>query len=252
MIRRQTWSVIVALALLAGPAHAAWNDVAKAQVAGGAPGADGTFSGKFELGYLATSGNTDTSSLNSKLAVGWEARKWRHSAGLGVVRAEDSGVLKTERFTASAKSDYKFNEFDYLFVTVNYDKDEFAGYARRTSEAVGYGRRLIGTPAHQLEAELGVGARQTEPVLGPDSDETILRLAGKYVWKFSAAGEFLQTVVMEKGGDNTYSESVSSLKAALTGRLGLKVSYTIKNNSDVLPGLERTDTATAVGIEYSF
>ena len=43
-----------------------------------------------------------------------------------------------------------------------------------------------------------------------------------------------------------------SLKAALTGRLGLKVSYTIKNNSDVLPGLENTDTATAVGIEYSF
>lgn len=244
--------LVLTFACLTTAQAAVWGEVAKPGTDGGTAAADGGFTGKFELGYLATSGNTDTASLNTRLAVGWEALKWRHSAGVGAVRAEDSGVLTTERYTAAVKSDYKFNESDYLFVTVNYDRDEFAGYSRRTSEAVGYGRRLLHGPVHSLEAELGAGARQTEPLVGPDTDDSIVRLAGKYLWKFSAAGEFVQTLVIEDGSDNRVSESVSSLKAALTGTLGLKVSYTIKHNSDVLPGLARTDTATAIGIEYSF
>lgn len=245
--------VAVALICIAPAGHAAaWGEVSKAGVDGAAPGADGAFTGKFELGYLATTGNADSASLNTRLGLGWEALRWRHSAAFGAVRVETDDVTTTARYQASAKSDYKFNEFDYLFVTVNYDRDEFAGYTRRTSEALGYGRRLVNSETQQLEAELGAGARQTTPVTGPETEESIARLAGRYLWKFSAAGEFSQTAVVERGEDNAFTETVTSLKAALTGKLGLKVSYTVKRNSDVPAGLEKTDTATAVGIEYAF
>lgn len=208
--------------------------------------------GKLEFGYLATTGNTDTSSLNAKLAMAYEAAKWRHSLNAAVVHAEDSGATTAERNQLGVKSDYKFNESDYLFVTVNWEQDRFAGFDQRTSEAVGYGRRILKTERHSLDAEIGAGARQTTPVTGPDVTESILRAAAKYQWQVSEGATFDQSLVVESGESNTYTESVSALAAKIVGSWSMKLSYTIKNNSDVAPGLEKTDTYTAIGLEYGF
>lgn len=208
--------------------------------------------GKLELGYLATSGNTETSSLNAKFALTYEVDKWRHSLSAAAVHAEDSGVTTAERNQFGAKSDYKFNEFDYFFITVNWEQDRFAGFDERTSEAVGYGRRILKDDRHSLEAEIGAGARQTSPVVGPDVSETILRASAKYQWRFAEGAAFDQSLIVESGDSNTYTESVSAVAAKLIGTWSLKFSYTIKQNSDVAPGLEKTDTYTAVGVEYAF
>jgi putative salt-induced outer membrane protein len=57
---------------------------------------------------------------------------------------------------------------------------------------------------------------------------------------------------LEVGDENRYTESISALKATLVGDLALVLSYTIKNNSEVLPGIEKTDTFTAISLEYGF
>ena len=64
--------------------------------------------------------------------------------------------------------------------------------------------------------------------------------------------EFDQTFRVEVGSDNTFSESVTSITARLIGALNLVASYTIRNNSDVPLGTEKTDTRTAVSLEYAF
>jgi len=220
---------------------------------GAEPPADaGELTGKAELGYLATSGNTDTSSLNAKLAMGWEALSWRHSLNAAMVQAETAGITTAERNQLGIKSDYKVNEFDYLFATVNWEQDEFAGFSQRTSEAVGYGRRLLHSDAHHLEAEIGAGLRQTDLVLSASVDETILRLSGKYKWTISEGAAFDQSLIVEKGDETTYTESISAFAARIVGTLSMKLSYTIKTNSKVPVGLENTDTYTAVGVEYTF
>ena len=58
--------------------------------------------------------------------------------------------------------------------------------------------------------------------------------------------------IVEKGGETTYTESVTALGVKINGALSLKVSYTIKDNSKVPAGLENTDTYTAIGVEYTF
>jgi putative salt-induced outer membrane protein len=45
---------------------------------------------------------------------------------------------------------------------------------------------------------------------------------------------------------------VSAIKTGLIGALALVASYTVKNNSDVPPGSEKTDTFTALSLEYAF
>lgn len=239
-LRRPSLTLACALALFAATVHA------------GEPAPADALTGKAELGYLATSGNSDTSSLNAKLAMGFEQATWRHSLNAAAVQSEDSGVTTTERYQFGLKSDYKINEHDYLFATVNWEQDEFAGFSQRTSEAVGYGRRLLSSPEHHLDLELGVGARQTDLVLGSSLDETILRASGKYKWFFAEGSAFDQSLIVEKGGETTYTESVSALGVKINGALSLKVSYTIKDNSRVPAGLENTDTYTAIGVEYTF
>ncbi len=64
--------------------------------------------------------------------------------------------------------------------------------------------------------------------------------------------EFRQDLTVEAGGENTYTQSVTAISAKLLGELALVASYTIKNNSDVPPLTEKTDTYTALSLEYLF
>ena len=73
-----------------------------------------------------------------------------------------------------------------------------------------------------------------------------------YKWHLSETSLFSQDLTIEAGDKNTYLESVTALSARLVGNLALVASYTIKNNSDVPPLTEKTDTYTALSLEYTF
>jgi putative salt-induced outer membrane protein len=105
---------------------------------------------------------------------------------------------------------------------------------------------------HNLDAEIGVGARQSELIDGTTEDEFIVRGGLKYAWAISDNAEFRETVSVEAGDQNTSLESVTALSATLVGDLALVASYTVKHNTEVLPGLEKTDTYTALTLEYLF
>ena len=103
-----------------------------------------------------------------------------------------------------------------------------------------------------LSAEIGAGARQSESADGIDDDEIILRAGLKYQWTFSETANFTQDLVIESGDINTFVESISAVRARLIGSLALVASYTIRNNSDVPAGIEKTDTYTALTLEFAF
>lgn len=211
-----------------------------------------TFAGKFQLGYLASSGNTESASFNGKLAMGWDLEDWRHAVVASGFSSESDGVTDGENYQAGYKADRKLGEKNYLFAAVNWEADRFSGIDKRTSEAVGYGRRFLETDTHLLDLEFGVGARQTELEDGTERDEIIGRFAGNYKWQIAETSSFEQKLAVESGDENTYSESVTSLTSQLVGKLDLSVSYTIKRNSDVPLGREETDTYTTINIVYSF
>ena len=68
----------------------------------------------------------------------------------------------------------------------------------------------------------------------------------------SDTATFTQDLLLESGSENTYLESKTALSARLVGTLALVASYTIKSNSDVPLGTEKTDTLTALVLEYAF
>jgi len=210
------------------------------------------FSGRAALGYLSTTGNTETESVNVNFEMGWNYDRWHHRFSGLAVQSSTSNVTTAEAYGLNWKTDYDINDTSYWYGLVAWNKDEFSAYDQQIREAVGYGRHFIDTERHELSGEVGAGARQADLRDGTKQDEAILRLSGEYIWRISETSRFSQTLAVEDGSDNTYLEATSSLSADIMESLALVVSYTIKSNSDVLPGTEKTDTFTSVSIEYSF
>lgn len=210
------------------------------------------WAGKVTLGYLATSGNTDNSNLNSGFELGYTAGQWRHLLDAQAINATEDDATTAEAYDLGWKSERNLSENNFLFGRLSWRKDRFSGYDTQFSQTIGYGRRLIDSEVHQLNAEIGVGARQSELVDGTEESETIIRGGLDYTWKLSETAEFSQDFVVESGSANTYLESVTALSAKLVGNLALVASFTVKNNSDVPPLTEETDTFTALSLEYGF
>ncbi len=212
----------------------------------------GPWAGKATLGYLATSGNTENSTLNAGFEVGYTSGKWAHLLQTAAVTASENEVTTAEAYDLGWKSERKLTDHDFLFARLQWRKDSFGAYDTQFSQALGYGRRLIDGKKHKLNAELGVGARQSELQFGGKEEETIFTAGGYYKWQFSETAEFRQELVVEAGDENTYTESVTAISAKLFGDFALVASYTIRNNSDVPPLTEKTDTYTALSLEYTF
>ena len=210
------------------------------------------WAGKATLGYLATSGNTENSTLNTGFELGYTSGKWVHLLTAAAISASEDEENTAEAYDLGWKSERKITDQDFLYGRLQWRKDNFGAYDTQFSQTVGYGRRLIDTDKHKLNVELGVGARQSELQFGGDENETIYTVGGYYRWQFSETAEFRQDLKTESGSANTYTESVTAVSAKLMGDLALVASYTIKNNSDVPPLAEKTDTFTALSLEYVF
>jgi len=210
------------------------------------------WSGKATLGYLATSGNTENSTLNTGVEVGFATGKWQHIAKAAAINASENKVTTAEAYDLGWKTERNLTDKDFVFGRLDWRKDKFGAFDTQFSQTVGYGRRLIKTDKHLLNVEAGVGARQSETQNGLTENETIFRGGADYKWQFSETAEFRQDVTVESGSANTYVVSDTAVSAKLVGNLALVASYTIKHNTDVPALTEKTDTYTALSLEYAF
>ncbi len=213
---------------------------------------EGPWSGRATLGYLATSGNTENSTLNTGFEMGYKTGKWLHTAKFKAINATEEDATTAEAYEVGFKSERNLTDVDFLFGKLDWRKDRFGGFDTQFSQVVGYGRRLIKTDKHTLNAEVGAGARQSERQDGTEEDETVFNAGLYYNWTLNDTAAFSQSLTTEIGQDNTYSESISKLTAQLIGNLALVASYTIKHNSDVPAGTEKRDNYTALSVEYAF
>lgn len=215
-------------------------------------GPESPWAGKASLGYLATSGNTDNTSLAGAFEISYTAEKWVHSFDSATFNASENNNTTAEAYAAGWKSERTFSETSFAFGRLDFRKDRFSGYDQQFSQTLGYGHRLINSDKYQLNGEVGFGARQSELADDTSESETILTGGLYFKWVLSENSEFTQDLLVEAGDKNTFTRSVTAISAKLVGDLALVASYTIRNNSKVLPGAEKTDTFTALSLEYSF
>lgn len=225
------------------------------------------WSGELSAGLVNTSGNSKTSSSNAKGEIVYADSLWRNTFDATTLHTAQTDVatgVKTstaERYTASNKTDFNFTDRDYAFLALEYDKDLHGPIRQSSSETVGYGRKVLTGPTHLLELELGAGGRQTDsqanlgavpPVPSVSASDVIGHGRLGYKWNFSETSNFGETLKVESGKSNTSAESVTELKVSLIGKLFALGSYTVRHNSTVPAGAQKTDTITSANLGWTF
>ena len=213
----------------------------------------GVWKGEGELGFISTSGNTDSESLNARLGIAREEGKWKHAASLRAIKNTTDDETTADSLLFKEKSEYKLGEKSYAFGQLRYEDDEFSGYDYQTSLAFGLGSRFIENERHLLDASVGLGYRSIKDSETGDSEEDAI-ITGElnYAYKISETATFTQKFYVESGDENTYSESDTGLKTQIAGNLASKIGYLVKHNSDVPSGIDKTDKIFSISLVYGF
>ena len=249
------------LLLAALPAFAQNPPPAPAPPAAPAPGAPGAappaptppVQGEATLGYQSTKGNTDTDSANATFALLWTLTQWSHKFDLAANSASSNSLKTAEGYLAKYKGKRPFDDSkSYLFTALDWSHDRFSAYEEQLSASTGYGRVLIAHGNSTLNGEIGAGYKESTRIDQTEENEAILRLALDYELKFTDKTGFKQSLVVESGSSNTSTEAISALRANLIGKVGLVISFRVKNNSNVPPGTVATDRFTSIALAYTF
>jgi putative salt-induced outer membrane protein len=208
--------------------------------------------GRAEFGMVLTSGNSDSSTMNGKFSLTNDTEQWLHVASLDLLRAESESVKTAEHYVLNAKSNYKLQDDQFLFVGLNHDVDKFSGFDYQTSITAGYGRKLYDTEQYKLSLEIGPGYRISKLKAGGDNNEAILHLGAISKYIINPASYLDGTLVIDTGSSQTITVLALGYVNSLSSSLALKVGYNLKHSSDVPAGTNKSDSITSISLIYSF
>lgn len=212
------------------------------------------WSGKGELGYVSTSGNTDSDALNFALEILKNTENWRYRFGGAALITSKNGDKDNERYSAELQADRKLNEKSYIFAIYRYDADKFGAYDPQQSFTAGYGRELMKSDTHELKIEIGAGYKKSEErVTGFSSNEFIGRLLLEDTWQIVESTGWNNRLLIESGSDNTFTLFNTGLTVAMTDKLAVRLGWEYRHNSDIPPGTtDKTDTTTSANLVVNF
>ena len=225
------------------------------------------WSGTGELGLAAARGNARSENVNAKLAFVNEDDRWKHDFHLAVLRAkgevtgdfdgdgvaEERFELNANRYEAGATSALKMSERSSWLAALRYENDDFAPYSSQTTFALGYGHAFIDSETTKLATEIGPGYRRAK-LAGTGETESGLILRGKvdYLHKLTDSTDLVNTFLVEAGDDNTFAQNDFGVAVKINASFALKAGLQVRHNTEVEPGVEKTDSLTTINLVYTF
>lgn len=213
--------------------------------------------GNAELGFIHTSGNSDTQSLNAKLKLSREEGPLKTGIKLEALSSEDDGTKSSEKYLAALKADYAIGKKDYLTSQALYEDDRFNGYEYQSSVTVGYGYHAWKDQNGKLDLEVGPGFRrdvlETRDEKGDKvKEEAVGRASLDLLVNIGESAKFTELLTVEAGDSKTVWKSEMGIQSTLTGNLAMKVSHIVKHTTDVPDDKKNTDSLVGITLVYDF
>lgn len=215
----------------------------------------GPWSGSAELSYVATSGNTDTSSLGLGGELHYKPGIWTYDFKVGYVEAETDGVTSAEKLAALFGASRPISERLDYYARVAYLSDEFSGIDSNISGDTGVSWKALTGDRQFLDLGAGVGYTSESRTVGEDSEFATGTAFAKYKWVFSKNAEFTDnaTYVHDfENSDNWRFLNNAALSAAINSVFSLKAYYNIVHLNEPVAGFEETDSTTGVSLVAKF
>jgi putative salt-induced outer membrane protein len=209
------------------------------------------WTGKGELGGSFASGNSENEAVNAALVIKYERDAWKHMLGFTGNYGSDGSVTTAQRWELRGQSDYSFAERAYAFGAARYEDDRFSAYDYQASLAGGLGYRFIDNDRTRFWVQGGPGYRFAElRVTGESEDGVIFRGDLGLDHQLTETTKIVERFLIETGSDNTYMQNDLGLEVTISGALALRVGYQVRHNTDVEPGIDKTDTLATIGLIY--
>lgn len=228
-----------------------------------------------ELGYIQTSGNTNTQTFNldAKAKKAWG----KHVGELmfdGQYATQDSVETKN-KFVTELTYDYEFTKrfaFNYL---LGYKKDRFSGFEYQVYTGPGAKYKAIVSKVHNLTVDGnilyakdsyetaysdgagGIIAYPNSTVGAPvdraayTNDYASYRVKGVYGWQIAQSLKFNQELTFRgsfEESDNYFAYSKSSLNAKISDIFSAGLSYKVDYVNVPADGKENTDTTVTANL----
>lgn len=237
---------LVGLWILVAPAQAQWT-------------------GKAELGYLQSSGNTEAASANTKVDLTREGVKWNNNFSIAALYSENAEFATAERYEARYQADYKITDRLAWFSALRGEQDHFSGFAYQATLSTGASYKFLDSPTTKLDGSIGAGYKRFRPetlikteagevldrIEGEVEDEAVATLGSNFEHSFNESTKITNKLLSEFGADNTAVSNDLALQVSMTKSLALAVGLGIRYNSDPPPLSESTDTLTTVNLVYN-
>jgi putative salt-induced outer membrane protein len=238
----QAFAAVAVMTCVASPVRAQWT-------------------AKMEAGVVAARGNSDSDTSNLKLKVARKFKRWLHTLDAsGVYAADDIGAT-SQRWSLREQSDYEISDKGFWFGSGRYEEDRFSGFNYQSTYGTGLGWRFFDDPITKLSAQIGGGYKVVRRrdslsedgltfIRGEREEELIAQGTVDFEHQLTATTTIFNKLLVESGGDNTFTQNDLSLQVKILGALALAVGYSVRYNTNPPPDFTTTDTLTTLNLVY--
>lgn len=213
------------------------------------------WSGRAEVSFVSTGGNTSTQSLGLGGALDYRPGPWLTTATVSLVRAETADAVTARSLTLDLRQARDVSPRLALFGHGAYLRDTFAGIEHRVGVDGGVGYKVLTTAPHALKVDVGVGYTSETRVAEADRSFAIATMTFRYVLALSGTTELTQdgsfTASLQETEDWRYANTVA-LSASLNSIISLKLSHALKHLNLPVTGFRKTDTIVAAALVARF
>jgi putative salt-induced outer membrane protein len=212
-----------------------------------------TFTGDF--GFVSATGNTQLSTLSIGDKVVRTDGRLVLSQLAAYVHGETKGVESANQLRIAGRSDFALHPRVSMFAGVNFDRNPFAGFKRRTDEIAGLAWKAIVAPRDSMTIDGGGVLTQESDVDGTSKSYPSARAAGAYKHAFTKSSYFAQLAeyipnLKTSGAYRVNSES--AIVAPLSAHIGIKAAYQVRYDNKPPVTFGTTDRVLTTGIQISY
>ncbi|MFA0439373.1 hypothetical protein BCU70_14510 [Vibrio sp. 10N.286.49.C2] len=215
-----------------------------------------------EFGYQSHSGNTNSQSLNARVAAEYTEGRHRTSGEWKYYQLYKDGDEDKNQQNYMLQSDYKLNQRTYLYGNYNGFTSLYSSYYEDHTVSGGLGYQLTNTEKLLLEAEVGPGYRYQEPNLEEIGDkdivfpnvvrEPIIRANMNLFWKPLKNLSVGSKLTITAGKSNTRFDTELNVTNDITETIALKVAYNSQYHDQVPGDLSKRDSIMTINLLFSF
>jgi putative salt-induced outer membrane protein len=244
MRRTAVHARLLCVVALAGAAPAA-----RAQAPAAAPS---PWRAQIDLSYVQAAGNTRLTTLQMSDRLTYTAARWTLAQTFTVVNGSSGGVETANSLKLGGRADYRVAPRLRGYGLAGFERDRFAGLARRLTEEAGLSWGAVAAARDTVDVEAGLGLTQEKGDTTAARDFASSRGAVRvrHVFRENTYVEARSELLLNlQRGDDYRVNGELALVAPLSRRVALRVGYTLRFDNTPEPTKRRTDTVTSAGLQ---